>query len=246
MLGKAQVSALLGLDIRAFSDVPDEEWSVYDRVFAALGRERIPFAIGGGRAKQCYSGVLRQTKDLDIYVLPSDRDVAIRATVSAGMADYYDRKPYDRKWIYRSCQDDFIVDIIWAMANQRAQVDQVWIYNGPHVEARGKCFRLVPPEELIWAAIYILQRDRSDWPDALNLLAATAETLDWDHLLGRVAGDAPLLGALVDVFQWLSPADARHVPSSVHQRLHRARNDFESTHNRAANLDTRSWFVRAL
>ena len=29
---------------------------------------------------------------------------------------------------------------------------------------------MLPPEELIWAKLYVLQRDRSDWPDILNLL----------------------------------------------------------------------------
>ena len=50
-----------------------------------------------------------------------------------GMNDYYDVVPYDRAWIYRAHLDGVIVDTIWAMANKRSQVDEVWL-NGPHVQ----------------------------------------------------------------------------------------------------------------
>jgi hypothetical protein len=113
------------------------------------------------------------------------------------MQDYFDTKPYDRNWIYRAHDGDVIVDSIWAMANKRAQVDRGWLERGPEIEMFGQNFRVVPPEELIWSKLYVLQRDRCDWPDILNLISATGSYLDWNHLLGRVEHDLPLIRGLL-------------------------------------------------
>ena len=59
----------------------------------------------------------------------------------------------------------------------------------------GTPVRLVPAEEIVWAKLYVLQRDRADWPDIFNLLARCGPRLDWDHLVRRMGGDLPLLAA---------------------------------------------------
>lgn len=51
---------------------------------------------------------------------------------------------------------------------------------------------VLPVEEMIWDKLYVMQRDRCDWPDTLNLLYAAGPTLDWQYLFGRLASDAPL------------------------------------------------------
>ena len=51
---------------------------------------------------------------------------------------------------------------------------------------------MIAPEELLWQKLYILQRDRCDWPDVLNLIYALGPLLDWEHLLEPPgAGPAP-------------------------------------------------------
>lgn len=60
------------------------------------------------------------------------------------------------------------------MANQRAQVDASWFAAGPVLDALGEPVRVITPEVVVWDKLYIMQLDRSDWPDALNLLEALA------------------------------------------------------------------------
>ena len=108
-----------------------------------------------------------RSKDLDIYVRPEDRNAVIDVANRCGMNDYYDISAYDRGWIYRAYLDGVIVDTIWAMANKRTQVDKVWL-NGPQILLCGQAVTVIPPEELIWSKLYVLQRDRCDWPDIIN------------------------------------------------------------------------------
>lgn len=173
--------------------------------------------------------------------------LAILADV--GLEDYYDQKPYDRNWIYRSCRDDLIVDVMWAMANQRAQVDDVWL-SGPEVEVEGERVRLLPPEETLWSKLYVLQRDRCDWPDALSLLSAIGSEINWTHLLNRLQDDARLLKALLTVFEWLCPDGATTFPAWLWERLAKTDNDgkdcAEIALRRAGLLDSRPWFPPAI
>ena len=89
-----------------------EEPAIYQQAMRSLREQGVAFAIGGGFAKMYYTGQARFTKDLDIYVRPTDREAAIRAISRTGMADYYDQQPYDREWIHRFYRNEVIVDVI--------------------------------------------------------------------------------------------------------------------------------------
>lgn len=227
--------------------LPQEQWRVYLRVAEEASGAGIRFAFGGAFATAVYTGELRNTKDFDFYILPDDRDAMRAAITRAGLTDYYDRLPYDRSWIYRASEGDVLVDAIWAMANARAAVDPLWLSRGPLVEIRGELMRAIPIEELIWSKLYVLQRDRSDWGDVLNLIGAQAESIDWNHLLARLGSDAPLLTGALAVFAWLDPVRAAAIPEEVWPRvgLMPPRPDARSlaeAPGRAALLDSRPWF----
>jgi hypothetical protein len=227
--------------------IPDPEWSVYHRVIQEARAAGIPFAFGGAFATAVYTGDLRNTKDFDFYILPSGRPAMIEAISRSGLQDYYDRLPYDRSWIYRASQGDIIVDAIWAMANQRTAVDSRWLTLGPEVILRGERLRSIPIEELIWSKLYVLQRDRSDWGDVLRLLAAQAESVDWNRLLARMGEDTPLLTGALAVMAWLDPHRANDIPRSVWDHIGlrppRPAHDAELSRRRAGLLDSRPWFL---
>lgn len=227
---------------------PRQQWSLYKKMMEIARRRGIRFAVGGGLASTAYAGQWRNTKDIDLYILNRDRQRMLGAIEEAGLRDYYERQPYDRKWIYRGYRDDTIIDVIWAMANQRALVDEGWL-DGPEVEIEGEMIWLLPPEEMLWSKLYIVQRDRCDWPDALNLLNAVGPDLDWARLLKRVGEDTPLLRGLLSVFGWLNPGRARQLPvqawAAVGARPPDPNNDPESTTCRPGLLDSRPWLGSA-
>jgi hypothetical protein len=221
------------------------EWRIYKQAILALRKEGIDFLVGGGFARAAYTGHWRDTKDIDFYVRPEDRPRAEHALTKAGFADYYHKLPYDRAWIYRSYKRSVIVDIIWAMANQRAQVDDAWFQHAPQLTIRGERVSLVPPEELLWCKLYVIQRDRCDWTDIFNLVHEYGPHMDWPRLIRRVEEDVPLLRAMLAVYEWLCPTDIKMLPRSLLRHLSAAERVMRPrppTHDRIRLLDSRTWF----
>src|SRR5262249_10863378 len=161
----------------------------------------------------------RNTKDLDLYVLPKDRACMVQALSDAGLEDYFEKLPYDRGWIHRGIKDDAIVDVIWRMANRRTFVDERWIFGGAEAMLRGERWRVLPVEEFVWAKLYVMQPDRCDWQDVFNVLSVTGDRLDWDHLLGRLGEDRAVLSAALQVYAWVCPRLALRLPSSLWKEL---------------------------
>ncbi len=209
-------------------------------------RRGIPFAVGGGLAAMTYAGLWRNTKDIDLYILQRDRERMVQLLLDLGLEDYYEKLAYDRRWIYRSYHADTIVDLMWGMANQRAWVDEDWL-RGPEVEADDVRFRLLPPEEALWTKLYVLQRDRCDWPDAFNLLCGVGSELDWKRIFRLLGTDARLLAGLLCAYAWLSPDGARQLPDSIWTELGIRQPEEEGTaaltQRRAGLLDSRPWFA---
>jgi hypothetical protein len=204
------------------------------------------FMVGGGFCLAFFTNRWRNTKDIDFYVLPAERQKMIDALTQAGFKDYYDQKPYDRGWIYRSVQDGVIVDIIWSMANRRAEVDPVWFDRAPVVTLREESFKVVPPEELLWCKLYVFQRDHCDWTDLLNLIYGVGPKLDWDHLLTRIGNDVQLLKGILELFTWVAPHRASELPISLRRELQLSTPqavDPEEERRRVRLLDSRGWFA---
>ena len=228
--------------------MPDEQWDVYRGVIRSARARGIQFALGGAFGYASYTGDWRNTKDLDLFVLPRDRDAMVEVLRAEGLEDYYARARYDRRWIYRGCRNNTLVDIIWAMANQRAQVDQRWFDAARTVELRGEELLVIPPEELLWQKLYIVQRDRCDWPDVLNIIHAAA-ALDWERLLERLGDDWPLLAGVLAMYGWLCPARTELVPRWLWARLRTLApaggSAPEVDTQRVCFLDSRPWFPSA-
>lgn len=223
-----------------------EQWEIYRTAIETVRGAGIPFMLGGGFALATFTGRWRDTKDIDFYIKPEDRDATVAALSAAGFDDLFDRLPYDRKWIYRSTKQDVIVDIIWSMANQRAQVDEVWFERAGRVVLRQEKLLVLPREEFMWCKLYIMQRDHCDWTDLFNLLYVSEGQIDWEHLLQRLGEDAALLKAMLTVYGWLCPWEVLKLPAPLWERL-----DLPEPRPPAASplkarirlLDSRCWFA---
>lgn len=222
-----------------------QQWAIYSKAIQAVRSTSVPFMLGGGFALASFTGRWRDTKDIDFYIQPGHRDQVVAALLAAGFKDYFDERPYDRKWIYRSVQSGVIVDIIWSMANQRARVDPLWFERAAQVELCGQRLLMVPPEELMWCKLYILQRDHCDWTDVFNLLYAVGPSLDWRHLIWRLDEDVPLLKGLLNVYGWLCPKYVLKLPNDLWKLLGVSppKPAPRSKRNHIRLLDSRGWFA---
>jgi hypothetical protein len=229
------------------SIVPEEQWKVYLDAIRVTRKTGARFLLGGAFGLAGYTGRWRNTKDLDFFVLPTDKDKVIDALTKAGFEDYYDTLAYDRHWIYRATRDEVIVDTIWQTPNCRTVVDEHWFERGREVVLRNEHLEVIPAEELLTIKLYVLQRDRCDWPDLVNLLYRTAGELDWEHVMNRMGADEGLLGGLLQVFNWVAPDQASKIPSEIRERFCLrpiTSRDLEVPETeRKMLLDSRPWFA---
>jgi hypothetical protein len=227
--------------------IPDEQWSVYLDAIRVTRKTGARFLLGGAFGLAAYTGRWRNTKDIDFFVLPSDKDRIVDALTKAGFDDYYPKLAYDRGWIYRAVRGDVIVDTIWQTPNRRTVVDEEWFKRSRKVVLRGENLTVSPAEELLAIKLYVLQRDRCDWPDLINLLYRTCGELDWEHVLKRLGPERPLLGGLLQVFNWIAPARAKELPGAVREMFHLPEATSEELAQaddyRVGLIDSRPWFA---
>lgn len=227
--------------------IPEEQWKVYLEAIRCVRKTGARFMLGGAFGLAGYTGRLRNTKDLDFFVLPSEKDKVVDAINKAGFDDYYPHLAYDRGWIYRAIKNDVIVDTIWQTPNRRSEVDDQWLARSREVTLHGEKLEILPAEEMVAIKLFVLQRDRCDWTDLLNLLYRQAELLDWKHLLDRLGSEEPLLNGLLQVFNWLAPEQARKIPETIRARFHlpvpTSADLAQATQQRVAMLDSRPWFA---
>jgi len=237
----------LRLSFQWAASITSHEWYIYTSAIEAMRAAGVRFLLGGGFALAAYTGRWRDTKDIDFYIMPEARQAAVACLSKAGFADYYSRVAYDRKWIHRNVRSDMIVDLIWAMANQRTRVDSLWFERAQTVSIRGRQLGVIPIEEMLWCKLYIMQRDHCDWTDIFNLLYARGKQIDWTHLLHRLDGDLPLLKAMLGVYGWLCPAESRRLPiwRRLGMPLPENAPSFISR-ERMSLLDSRAWFAARL
>lgn len=194
--------------------IPPQQWAVYAELISELTRRNIPFAVGGGLAVSAYSACVRNTKDMDLFVMEKDSRQAVDITRQLGFEEYL-AVPYDPTWSYRSFRKGYIVDFLWKMLNGRSYVTETWVTRGLELQVRGVPFKLLPVEELIWSKLYILRMDRTDWPDILSLLYARGAGLDWERLLSNLGEDRLVLGGVLNLLRWLCPGRASRFPESI-------------------------------
>jgi hypothetical protein len=198
--------------------ISPERWSIYRSVLETATAHSIPFSLAGAFATATHTGCWRDTNDMDVYTLPRHREEMKSLIEGLGLKDIYDQFPYDRDWTYRATDGQTIIEVIWTMRNHRADVDPPWITRWGQIEVRGIRIFVTPPEEMMWAKLYVLHRLRSDWPDVFKYIYYCGHGLDWQHLLGRLGSDYPLLGGALSVFSWLSPERAASLPEWIWEK----------------------------
>lgn len=244
------------------TDMMDIEQTALTRaVLTGLNELGVPYMLGGAFAVNRHGAPWRNTKDLDLLVPPADRQRVIDLLTAQGFTDYYSVWPYDREWIYRSHKGNKIVDVIWQSANKTGVIGPDWRERATPGEMAGVPTWFASVEDLIWLKAFIVQRERCDWPDILNLIAATEGRLDWAGLLERFGPHLLLLQAVIHLFDWTCPQHVGYVPASIRRELERrvkgvrqlgasgpqrqGEAEAEEERCRWQLLDSRPWFVEA-
>lgn len=198
-----------------FEDLPPAASAFYRNVMAALQAANIEFLVGGGYAFYSYTSIARDTKDLDIFVLPANAIVALDMLSRSG---YQTHNKYPH-WLGKVYHDDYVVDIIYSSGNGLCRVDAEWFEHGKPAIVLGKSVNVIPVEEMIWQKAFIMERHRYDGSDVMHLLHYHSESIDWKRLLLRFGEHWQVLFSLLVLYRFTYPGDNTPKLSAVLQKL---------------------------
>jgi len=189
----------------------------FRRTLAALVAAGVDFLVGGAFAIERYAGLVRDTKDFDVFVRPRDRGRLLATLAAVGCET---EEPYPH-WLAKArCAGD-VVDVIFNSGNAMCEVDDGWFAHATGGRVLGVPVRFVPAEELLWSKAFVQERERFDGADVVHLLHARGPDLDWDRLLARFGEHWRVLYAHVILFGYVFPSERRRVPRAVMAELGR-------------------------
>ena len=183
----------------------------YRRTLHVLSDATVPFLVGGSHAFLEYTGIVRNTKDFDLFLRRSDLDRAMAALRDAG----YRTELTFPHWLGKAWQHDDFVDLVFSSGNGVCAVDDGWFEHAVETQVLGMPVKIVPCEELLWQKTFVMERERFDGADIMHILRSRARDLDWPRLSDRFGAHWPLLYTYLVMFSFIYPSEAGQLPVSV-------------------------------
>jgi hypothetical protein len=188
-----------------------DELGARARAIQVLQRAGVPFLVGGAYAYAHYTGIYRDTKDLDLFLRQTDVEHAL--TVLGG--DGWRTEHHPDGWLAKGFKGEYFVDLIFSSGNGVAVVDDAWFARAVPGQVFGQAVDLIPPEEMLWSKGFVMERERFDGADVNHLLRAVGPKLDWNHLLRRFERYWEVLLAQLMLFRFAYPSERDVVPDRV-------------------------------
>lgn len=183
---------------------------------STLKAAEIPFVVAGAYALHAYTGLYRETKDLDIFLRRSD----LRRAMEALEAVNFGTEIVDPVWLGKAhASDDFFADLIFCSGNGIAEVDDLWFTRGKMHPIHGLPVLVAPPEEMIWSKSFVCERERYDGADVNHIILVCADEMDWDHLLWRFDEHWPVLLSHLILYRFSYPGQRDKVPETIWKEL---------------------------
>ena len=183
----------------------------YRRTLHVLSDARVPFLVGGSHALLNYTGIVRETKDFDLFVRQSDVEPALEALRQAG---YHTEITFPH-WLSKAQHGPDVVDLVFSSGNGVCRVDDEWFEYALEADVLGMPVKIAPVEELFWQKAYVMERERYDGADVAHILRTCAEQLDWDRVVRRFDSHWELLLSHLVLFGFIYPSDRHRIPTRV-------------------------------
>ena len=223
-------------------DFDAEASEVYGEVLDALDRADIRYMLGGALALNAYTGIWRDTKDLDVFVPEKTVPQVLEVLEEAG----FQTEITDPVWLAKARRGELFADVIHASHNGTGPVDESWFENAREIPVLDRRALVIPAEELILSKIFVVAKDRCDVDDVLHVIFATRGELDWDRMLDKIGDHWELLLAYLHFYRYVYLSHAHYLPGRVLRTLF-GRNEEESapkeTRFRGTMLDENTFRV---
>lgn len=193
----------------------DANGQMYQRVLAALSSSGMPFLIGGAYALRLHTGIHRETKDLDLFVLPDHVREVLSLLDTLGCPSQL----VARHWLGKIANGNAIIDVIFGFRNGVGKVEKRWFHHAGEDSLFGIPVKILAVEEMIWSKAFVMERDRYDGADIAHLIRARASTLDWHRLLEQFGPYWLVLLSHLVMFTFIYPSDRDRIPEWLIQEL---------------------------
>ncbi len=183
----------------------------YRRTLHVLSDAQVPFLVGGSHALLNYTGIVRETKDFDLFLRRTDIEAGLAALDEAG----YDTEITFRHWLAKARDGNDVVDLVFNSGNGVCSVDDEWFAHALEADVLGMPVKIAPVEELLWQKAFVMERERYDGADVAHIIRSCAETLDWDRVVRRFGEHWQLLLSYIVLFGFIYPSDRHRIPARV-------------------------------
>ena len=197
------------------NDLDPKSRAFYCQVLKTLKASGIPFLVGGAYAFERYTGIVRHTKDLDIFVRKSDCDRLFEVFTAM---DYRTEFSFPH-WLGKVFSEEGFVDAIFNSANGIDEVDDSWFEHAVEAEVFGIPVKMCSAEDIIRSKAFVMERERFDGADVAHLLHGCNEQLNWSRLIERFGSHWRVLLSHLILFGFIYPAESSCIPNGVMQEL---------------------------
>jgi hypothetical protein len=177
----------------------------------------VPFLVGGAYAFFEFTGIYRDTKDLDLFLRQRDLASAFLPLERAG----FRTETVDPVWLAKAYSGEYFVDLIFSSGNGVTVVDDGWFEHGWPGTVMGYPCLLAPPEEMVWSKAFVTERERYDGADVNHLIRACGDRMDWERLLARFGDHWEVLLSHLILYRFAFPGERSRVPAWVVHELWR-------------------------
>jgi Nucleotidyl transferase of unknown function (DUF2204) len=192
-------------------EFPEEQRRLFVEVLTLMNDREIPYVVSGAFALQQHTGIWRNTKDLDLFLAPTEVPRALEELGKAG----FKTEICDPVWLCKAHRAGYFVDIITGMSNAIIKVDPTWIERSVRSEILGVPSQVLAAEELIASKLFVTRRERFDGADVVHVIHGTKGNLDWDRVLGIVGEHWGIVLWSMMLFQYTYPAHSEYIPRSL-------------------------------
>lgn len=190
----------------------------YDKLLTTLIRHKLPFMIGGTFAFREYTGIERETGDIDIKIPYEDYPRILQVLSEAGYKT--ELAEIELNWLAKVTDPDgYYTDIIYAERNGLYRVENSWFERCHTGTVLGHKVKLEPIEEMIRSKSYVRNRHRDDSGDVVHLILRQGKNIDWHILLEKMDPHWELLLSTVLLFLFIYPSERKLIPNWVVERL---------------------------
>jgi hypothetical protein len=192
---------------QAFEPPPEAE-AFYAESLRLLTQSGIPFLLSGTYAVTAYTGIVRPTKDLDVFCKAGDFPKVLAYFQARG----YRTDVEDERWIAKVWQGEHFFDVIFAMSNGIGPITDEWFEGEDRITVYGTEARITPPTELILSKMFIQDRYRYDGADVVHVLYRANERIQWKKLLRYMEPYWEVLMTHLLTFRFVYPTERNLIP----------------------------------